>query len=186
MALVTHLSSLIPVSEALEQRLRHISAEVTFTRGDLLLRAGGRCGHLYWVNRGLLRGYYESDGKEVTNWFAQEGEFATCFYAYIAQKPSFEYVQALEDGSLTALSYGALQQLYAEFPETERIGRLITENYYIRLEERLLSLQFKTARERYQKLQQAKPSLLQRASLGHIASYLGITQETLSRIRSDV
>jgi CRP-like cAMP-binding protein len=65
------------------------------------------------------------------------------------------------------------------------MGRIITENYYIKLEERILNLQFKTAKERYQKLALSKPQLLQRASLGQIASYLGITQETLSRIRAE-
>ena len=92
----------------------------------------------------------------------------------------------MEDSVLTQVSFSALQQLYIQFPETERLGRIITENYYIKLEERLLSLQFKTAKERYQNFQLSKPSLLQRTSLGQIASYLGITQETLSRIRAEV
>ncbi len=76
--------------------------------------------------------------------------------------------------------------MYLDFPETERIGRIITENYYIKLEERVLNIQFKTAKERYQKLMLKKTSLLQRVSLGQIASYLGITQETLSRIRAEL
>lgn len=113
-------------------------------------------------------------------------EFATCFYSFIVQKPSFEFVQALEDSDLLQMSYSALQNLYVTFPETERIGRIITENYYIKLEERILNLQFKTAKERYQKLLSSKPTLLLRAPLGQIASYLGISQETLSRIRAEM
>jgi hypothetical protein len=68
--------------------------------------------------------------------------------------------------------------IYKNFPETERIGRLITEQYYIRLESRLLGLQFTTAKERYQKLEETQADLLQRVSLGQIAAYLGISQET--------
>ena len=98
---------------------------------------------------------------------------------------SSQIIQAIEDCVLTELSFSSLQNLYKTFPETERLGRIITENYYIKLEERILSLQFKTAKERYQKLMQKKPSLIQRVSLGQIASYLGITQETLSRIRAE-
>lgn len=186
MSLITHLSSVISISKALEQEIHAISKPVSFSKGEALMRIDERCNSLYFIDRGLLRGYYFQEGKEITNWFAQEQEFATCFYAFIACKPSFEIVQALEDCELTELNYRALQNLYTAFPETERIGRLITENYYIKLEERLLSLQFKTAKERYHKLQSSKPSLLQRASLGQIASYLGITQETLSRIRAEL
>jgi CRP-like cAMP-binding protein len=133
-----------------------------------------------------LRGYYFVEGKEIRNWFAQETEFATCFYSFIANKPSYEIIQALEDCKLVQLKYSALQAIYAKYKETERVGRIITENYYIKLEERLLNLQFKTAKERYQKLSTTKSNLLQRVSLGQIASYLGITQETLSRIRSEI
>jgi CRP-like cAMP-binding protein len=186
MSLITHLSSVISISRELEQEIGAISKIIRVSKGDELLGIGERCSRLYFIHQGLLRGYYFLEGKEVTNWFAQEQEFATCFYAFIAGKPSFEYVQALEDGELIALDYSALQKLYTSFPETERIGRIITENYYIRLEERVLNLQFKTAKERYQKLLSSKPSLLQRATLGQIASYLGITQETLSRIRAEL
>jgi CRP-like cAMP-binding protein len=186
MPLISHLSSVISISSELEKEINAISKPLSFSKGETLMRIDERCNSLYFIEKGLLRGYYFQDGKEITNWFAQEEEFATCFYAFIACKPSFEILQALEDCELTELNYTALQQLYKSFPATERIGRLITENYYIKLEERILNLQFKTAKERYHKLVSSKPSLLQRASLGQIASYLGITQETLSRIRAEV
>jgi CRP-like cAMP-binding protein len=186
MSLIAHLSSVISISKELEKEITAISKPVSFSKGEAVIQIDGRCSSLYFIDKGLLRGYYFQEGKEITNWFAQEDEFATCFYAFIACKPSFEIVQALEDCELTELNYTALQNLYKTFPETERIGRLITENYYIKLEERVLNLQFKTAKERYQKLFSSKPSLLRRASLGQIAAYLGITQETLSRIRAEV
>lgn len=186
MSLISYLASVISMSGELEQEILSLSENRSFSKGERLIGIDERCNQLYFIRKGLLRGYYFLDGKEVTNWFGQEGEFATCFYAFIAEKASFEHIQALEDGELTSLSHTALQKLYRNFPETERIGRLITENYYIRLEERLLNLQFKTAKERYHKLISSRPSLLQRASLGQIASYLGITQETLSRIRAEV
>lgn len=151
-----------------------------------ILEIGQRCNDLYFVEKGLLRGYYFDEGKEITNWFAQEDEFATCFYSFVAIKPSFEVIQAIEDTQLIRLPYAALQNLYITFPETERLGRIITENYYIRLEERLLNIQFKTAKERYHTFMASKPSLLLRCPLGQIASYLGITQETLSRIRAEI
>jgi CRP-like cAMP-binding protein len=185
MTLLKHLSSIISISEKLEKEILAVAKEVTFQKQEHLIDAGDKCNDLLFVQKGILRGYYtDEDGKEITNWFAEENEFATCFYAFVAQQPSFENIQALEDCKVVRLSNTALQSLYLKFPETERIGRIITENYYIRLEERLLNIQFKTAKERYQNLILSKPGLLQRASLGQIATYLGITQETLSRIRA--
>jgi CRP/FNR family transcriptional regulator, anaerobic regulatory protein len=104
-------------------------------------------------------------------------------YSFVSQKPSFENIEILEPSVLYAISYDNLQKMYLEFPEFNLIGRLFTEKYYIELEERVMSLQFLTAKERYEKLLIQQPMLLQRVTLGQIASYLGITQETLSRIR---
>lgn len=183
MSLLQHLQTIIAISPELEQELNSVCKEVHFSKGHILLSEKKRATDLIFINKGIVRGFYYLDGKEITNWFAQEGEFAACFYAFISQTEAFETIEALEDTSATLISYAALQTLYLKFPETERIGRLITENYYIKLEERILSLQFKTAKERYQYLTEYRADLLQRVSLGQIAAYLGITQETLSRIR---
>lgn len=186
MPLINHLSSIISISNELEKELHKITIKKTFTKGETVINCNERCDCIYFIDKGLVRGYYYDEGKEVTHWFAQEQEFATSFYSFITSKPALEYVQALEETEVIEIPYTALQHLYNTFLETERLGRIITENYYIKLEERILNLQFKTAKERYQKLVNSKPSLIQRVSLGQIASYLGITQETLSRIRSEM
>ena len=185
MSIITHLSNFITISKLLESEINAISKTHPISKGTIMINNNERCDTIFFIKSGLMRGYYLDDGKEVTNWFAKESEFATCFYAFITNKNSFEIIETLEDSELTQISSSSLQNLYTRFPETERIGRIITENYYIKLEERLLNLQFKTAKERYQSLILSKPFLLQRASLGHIASYIGITQETLSRIRAE-
>lgn len=185
MQLTQHIASILPLSKDLEQAIKKVSKTVELDKGRNILEKDERCSHLYFTESGLLRGYYFDESKEITHWFAQQGEFATGFYSFISKEPSFEYIQALEDCTLTKISYADLQKLYAAFPETERLGRIITENYYLKLEERLLSLQFKTARERYNNLLERNPKLLQRVALGQIATYLGITQETLSRIRAE-
>ncbi|PBQ34780.1 cyclic nucleotide-binding protein [Sphingobacteriaceae bacterium] len=155
-------------------------------KGEQLLDINQACNYLYFIDKGILRGHYFLETKEITNWFAQENEFATCFYSFIAKKPSVEGIQALENSEITQISYSALQTLYSTFPETERAGRIITETYYLKLEERLLSIQFKSAKERYQNLLETKPSIVKRAAMGQIATYLGISQETLSRMRADL
>ncbi len=184
MTFLDYLSSIITVSDALRNEIASFTLAKTVKKGHLITRNGDRCPNLYFVESGLMRGYYYNDDKEITNWFAREGEFATSFYAFITQAPAFENIEALENCELTQLPFDRLQQLYTSFPETERIGRLLTESYYIKLEGRLLGLQFTTAKERYDNLVKSNPLLVQRAPLGQIASYLGITQETLSRIRA--
>jgi CRP-like cAMP-binding protein len=179
-----YIASIIPVSEELQEAFYKNTVYKTVEEGDILVRAGEYCNDIYFVESGLLRGYYYQDDKEITNWFTREGEFATNFYSFITKVPSSETIEAVEDCEMIQVPYANLQQLYRDYPETERLGRILTENYYIRLEERLLGLQFTTAKERYENLMKNNPGLILRAQLGHIASYLGITQETLSRIRA--
>lgn len=173
------------VSTDLECRLLQIAQARSLSRKEQLQATGQRCGYIHFVKNGLLRGYYEHNDKEVTSWFSREGEFATCYYSFITRGSSLEYIEALEPSSILSISYQDLQQLYIDYPETERLGRLLMEAYYIKLEHRLQSLQFNEGRRRYEHLLLHNPELLQRAPLGAIASYLGIAQETLSRIRAE-
>jgi len=153
-------------------------------KGSFLIMEGKICDHIYFLEKGCLRGYYNLDGKEITYWFAFENNFVTSFFSFITRKPCVECIQLVEDCTLWAISYDDLQKLYDTHPDIERLGRLMNERYYVMLEERFVSNHFKEARERYENLITNAPHIVQRIPLGYIASYLGITQETLSRIRS--
>ena len=185
MSLLSYISTLIPISKELEKEIVSVSKTITVPKNTILIKEGDRCKNLFFMNKGLMRGFYHDEGKEITHWFAKEEEFATSFYSFITNEPSPETIETIEDCELTQITHADLQNLYKNFPETERIGRIITETYYIDLEERFLNNQFKSAKERYQNLLEKNPSLIQRASLGQIATYLGITQETLSRVRAE-
>lgn len=104
----------------------------------------------------------------------------------MTKKPSRESIQFLEGGEVHYVTSDQLQSLYDQYRGIERLGREIIEYYYNWQEERIFSLQCETSIERYQKLLHQESHLLEKASLGHIASYLGITQETLSRIRKEI
>jgi CRP-like cAMP-binding protein len=181
---IAYTATIIPVSAALHAALNKAAELVTVKKGEVLVTPGCRCPGIYYIQHGLLRGYYLNDGKEITNWLATEGELATSLQAFITGANAQEGIEALEDCALTVLSRSALQELYATFPEMERMGRVLTENYYIRLENRVISLQFASAQHRFDQLMARNSSLFYRAPLGYIASYLGMTQETLSRIRA--
>jgi CRP-like cAMP-binding protein len=176
---------MIPISNELEKAIIAASKEISVPKNTILIKEGERCRNLFFIKKGLLRGFYYDQGKEITHWFTKEEEFGTSFYSFITNEPSSETIETLEDCELVQIAHADLQKLYSDFPETERIGRIITETYYIDLEERFLNIQFKSAKERYQNLIAKNTSLIQRAPLGQIATYLGITQETLSRVRAE-
>ncbi|SPZ94201.1 Uncharacterised protein [Sphingobacterium multivorum] len=119
----------------------------------------------------------------MNSWFGEENQIFGSILPVYTEKPSFENIQLLEDSEIYAISVDDLNELYRIYPELNLIGRKIAEEVCIILEERIMSLHTKSAVERYQSLIRLQPNLLNRINLGHIASYLGITQETLSRIR---
>lgn len=186
MSFIEHLNKIIPISKELEVEVNSISHKTSVAKNTVLVNERERCRNVYFIQKGLARGYYYEDNKEITHWFAQEEEFATSFYSFITAEPSPETIETLEDCELIQISNTDLQALYKKFPETERIGRIITEKYYIKLEERFLTQRIRSAKDRYMDLMAKNPTLLNRAALGQIATYLGIAQETLSRVRAEM
>lgn len=170
--------------EKLKKHLYHTLEKMTFKKGEMLLREGYHCKRVYLLAEGLVRGFYNRKGKERTSWFATEGDILTSMSAFVNQEISKENIEILENSVLYALTYQQLQDIYQKYPDFNAFGRFMAEQYYIELEEHSLSMQFDTATERYENFVQTQGKLLLRLSLGHVASYLGISQETLSRIRS--
>lgn len=182
--LFAHITNYHPLSAEARIALHDCFEKITLSKNEYLLNEGQVCRHLYFLEDGALRGFYNLDGKEVTHWFGFEQDFVTSFHSFITGRPSVENIQLLEGSILWAISKERLTELFNQYHEIERLVRIAYEKYYIRLEERFVNAQFKTATERYENLLQQAPHILERVPLGHIASYLGISQETLSRIRS--
>lgn len=167
------------VELAFEKRINSHSKK----KSSHFLRQGQIISSLFIIEKGLARAYFSSKGKEVNSWFVDEGVIAGSILPLYSQKPSFEAIQFLEDSVIHSISADALEDLYKGFPELNLIGRKVAEELCAILEERITSLHVESAEERYHSLITAYPNLPQRINLGHIASYLGISQETLSRIR---
>lgn len=181
--LLSHISSYAPLSNAAVAALEGCFEKIMPAKNSYLLQEGAVCRHLYFVESGALRGYYNMEGKEITHWFGFEKDFVTSFHSFITQQPAVENIQLLEGAVLWRTSKDTLTGLLNQHHEIERLVRIAYEKYYIRLEERFVNAQFKTARERYENLLLQTPHILERVPLGCVASYLGISQETLSRIR---
>lgn len=153
-------------------------------KGEYLSRQDQICHRLYFLEKGCLRGYYLKAGREITHWFGFENDFVTSFYSFITRRPAVENIQLLEDSVLYSISKTDLELLCDRYADLARLLRLSYEKYYIRLEEKYINHQFKTATERYEELIATRPHFIQRIPLRHIASFLGISNETLSRIRT--
>ncbi|RYZ16953.1 MAG: Crp/Fnr family transcriptional regulator [Sphingobacteriales bacterium] len=165
--------------------LQHVT-EVSYPKGHILLRANKVERNMYFVSRGIVRAYAEQGEQEITFWFGKEGDPVISMKSYVAGEQGYENIELLEDCALYELDTRALQQLFADHTDIANWGRRFAEQELIKTEERLISRQFRTATERYKELLRDHAALIQRVPLGHIASYLGITQVSLSRIRADI
>jgi len=182
--LLNHISNYSTLNTEAQNALNNAFEKVTLSKNTFLLSEGKTCRHLYFLEKGALRGFYTLDGKEITHWFAFENDFVTSFHSFITNEPSVENIQLLEGSVLWSISKEKLTDLFDKYHEIERLMRIAYEKYYIRLEERFVNAQFKSAKERYEGLLLQTPHILERVPLGYIASYLGFSQETLSRVRS--
>lgn len=168
------------VLEAIEMHLLH----KTIRKKEWLLQPGETSKYLYFVEKGLLRSYYYDTTHEITNWFMREGELVIAVESFYQQKPANEYIQAIEDCELYYISYQSLMALYNQYHGFCLIGCALTQLYYVKAEERMKNVRKKQVIERYRFLLEYHPQIIQRSPLTYIASYLGITLETLSRLRA--
>jgi CRP-like cAMP-binding protein len=159
-------------------------AEVkTYPKGHRLVEQDKVGQHIFHILSGSCRLFYYQDSREITSWFAFENEAITSS-SFFSRQPGAESVETLEPATVIQMSYEKQQALFAKYPEAERYVRLQQEQLIIRLEQRLKGLLFQTARDRYEHLLWVFPAIMLRVPHHMIASYLGITPETLSRMRA--
>jgi CRP-like cAMP-binding protein len=182
--LIQRLNGLHPMSEALADKIRSIATITDHPRKAFILQEGQTCNSACLVLEGLTRSYYINEGREVTSRFMDEGSIITSWMSYYEQKPGNEYVEALEDTTLACVSYKSIQELYKEFPEFNIVARKQVEHAFYLAEQRTQMLRKHTAEEKYKFFIDNHPTLLQKVALKHIATYLGMSEETFSRIRS--
>lgn len=171
--------------EAIEAILSLCSL-ISIRKNQNLQEIGQRCKTIYFVKEGLARIYYLKSDNEVTEYFAFENDLIIRAESLFTGKPSMKAIQALENTVFIGIPSDPLFLLFDQFAEIERLFRKIIEQAYVSTVNRMESIQFHSAEERYAQLLDEKPDLIQRISLKHIASYLGITQVSLSRIRASI
>ncbi len=184
MEIRTILDTIYELPEVSKDNLKAYITELGYPKGYRLLNANKVERNIYFIKKGIVRAYTESSGDEITFWFGKEGDTVVSMRSYVCNKQGYENIELLEDSILYKLNVSALNRLFAEDICIANWGRKFAEQELLKTEERLIARQFKTATERYNDLLINNPELLQRIQLSYIASYLGITQVSLSRIRA--
>jgi CRP-like cAMP-binding protein len=156
---------------------------IILEKNTVLLDPGKVCKHIFFIEKGLLRSFYIKDGEERNLQFSLEGSFATDLKSLRGEQPSELTIQAIEPTTVCQIAKTDLVDLYGQSHQIEAFGRSLLEKLLAQQEEYSSWFQLYSARERYELLQTQQPALLQRLSLTHLASFLGIRRETLSRVR---
>ena len=167
-------------------RLKECLSEVSYPKGYRVLENGKIEKDIFFIKKGIVRAFTLMDGKDITFWIGKEGATIVSMKGYVNEEPGYETMELMEDSIMYVLSRKKLQDLFLQDLHIANWGRRYAEMELLAAEERLISMLSVIASERYSELLKNNPDLLQRVPLGSIATYLGITQTSLSRIRAKV
>lgn len=183
--LLIYISEKAFLDSKLRENIQRYFQKIEVNKGVKILQENYRANYLYFIEKGILHNYYYHDGKQVSSWFYAEKQFITSWSSFYLQKSSFENIECLEDCILYRISYSDYQKLIADFPAFGNFSRLLAEETLSVIDEFSKSWSFLSAKEKYELLLTYFPQIELRVKLKFIASFLGISQETLSRIRAE-
>ena len=172
-------------SEFSVSRLVPLLKKRVLPKGHILIQEGKIERSLFFLEKGVARAFCTQEDREVTFWFGSEGDILLSLNSYFAGQPGYESIELLEKSVVYEIAHATLNELYQSDIDLANWGRKLAESEFMKADQRFISRQFKSAAERYHEFAGTYPDLMKRISLGHIASYLGVSQVTLSRIRSE-
>ncbi|QMW05079.1 Crp/Fnr family transcriptional regulator [Spirosoma foliorum] len=167
-------------------RFSSIVEAVTYKKNDFLIQAGQVEKYIYYLDEGMVRLFLNDNGRDISLDFIFTNDFVSAYSSFLTGQPTAFTVQALSDVQALRFSREKLLTLYDQSHKAERIGRLIAEQAFLRKTSREVQFLTTTAKQRYVYLLEQNPVLVQTIPVRHLASYLGIAPESLSRIRREV
>ncbi len=173
----------LTLTDESKHELVNVSKILILDKETTLVKEGQFADKTYFIVKGSARAYYLKDGKDITDWFAFENDFIISINSFFLNKPSAHYIETVESSTLLEVSTDNIALFSDRYREVDRLGKLIITKTMLQLQQRVVSIQFETALQKYENLVRIRPDITQRVPLTHIASYLGMTLETLSRIR---
>ena len=181
--LISFIENYTSISDEIKERLTEMGIVKNFKKNEIIVKEGITCKYLYFSLSGTVRSFYYLDGKDITNWIYPEQSFFTSWHSYLAQQPSKESVQAISQNKVIAISFNNWESLCKEYNEINTFLRLLFAEHLASIDDFYKGYYFLTAKEKYSLLLSVFPEIILTSNLGYIASMLGISQETLSRIR---
>ncbi|AFK03870.1 cyclic nucleotide-binding protein [Emticicia oligotrophica DSM 17448] len=172
-------------SDSIAEWLHDNSKTKKYSKGHTLLMPGETSQRVYYVQEGLLRSFYTKDDKDITHTFVAEAAFILPIECIFHNAPAIYGYELLENTTITTFRYDDFNKLQ-QFPEIKEVEKLLLYDAVKRFSDIIHTIKFQSAKERYERMLKEYPNILLRAPLGHIASYLGITQQTLSVIRGQI
>lgn len=181
------LKNIAPITDSEFTDTISFFTEQNLQKGDFFVKQDKVCQHIGFILKGTIRIYYFNNNDEETTYgFCQENCLTTSFKSFIFQVPSQLTLEAIEETVLLKIDFESLNLLYKKYPIWQNIGRIITQNEFLNMEKYASVLNNETAKEKYLRLLQEQPTIIQKATVEDIASYLGVTRRTLSRIRQEI
>ncbi len=185
--LIQFIQTILPMPKEKAELITNYFEFKQYNKNDYILRVGEVCNVSHFLDSGFMRSYVvDIDGNDITTDFFSSPIFANDFLSFFKRIPATENIQAVSDCSTWALSYDDLQICFHTMPEFREFGRMMLINNYARLKARMLGMIQLTAEQRYAKLIQSHPEIFQNTSLKTIATYIGVTDTSLSRIRKEL
>ncbi|WP_231424172.1 Crp/Fnr family transcriptional regulator [Pedobacter sp. Leaf250] len=175
-----------PLNDEIEERINQHTFPISYKKNKYLVSPVDRNKYLFLIVKGVVRGFIKDGTSEITTWISKENEIVGTIRNLWIDGDSEEYLQALEDVDLIAIPHVLSEYLYENFAEANIVGRKMMEIYYRSAEERAYLCRISSAEKRYKRFLLSFPDLINRVSLKHIASFLAIRLETLSRIRAKI
>lgn len=185
--LINKIKNSISLSSEAEKYIYSIAKEKLFSKGEILIREGQTVNKTFFVTQGSLRSFcVDKEGKEHTLQFAIKDWWISDFMAIYNNEPASLTVECISDSAVIEFNAQKLNEIYLQFPEFEAFQRKNLERHVVSLHKRILNQLQLTALERYNLFLEQYPNIEQHVPNYHIASYLGITQQSLSRIRAEI
>lgn len=183
--LIHYFERITNITVQSKQEISKLATLRQFKKNEIVQQPNSTCRTIYFVNKGIARIFYYKDGNDITEHFSFTNDIIIRAESLFTGQPTSKGIQVIEDTEIMAIDSAKLFALYDSHHDIERLFRLIIEKEYTNTVKRIESLQFKDAKERYLELLN-ETDLVNRIPLKYIASYLGITQVSLSRIRAQI
>ena len=180
--LIDYIEQFVKLDSEAIKALKNLAEIETYKKNQYILKQGQRCIKIWFINSGMVRKFHLSNGKEITAWIHIENDTFTSLQSYAQNNQSDEFLQACEDTEVISITKANSEKL-AKYPQFMVFTNALMEREFVNIDKHTKALNQRDAKGKYEYLREFAPEIIKRAKIGHIASIIGVSRETLSRIR---